>query len=83
MEAELPYDEVDGRRVTEEATVAGPKRMEVSTKEEVNQFQGSMGIEEVPAVKDVHWSEMEEDFVICEHTEEFGGEQIRRREEEQ
>ena len=41
-----------------------------SVDEEVNQVQGSMGIEE----EDVHKSEMEEDFVMCEQIEEFGGE---------
>ena len=51
------------------------KRKVSSVEEEVDQVQGSMGVEEGTAVKDVYKSEMEEDFVVlcCEHTEEFGG----------
>ena len=46
-----------------------------SVEEEVNRIQGSKGIEEVDAVKDVHKSGMEGDVVMCEHAKELGGEQ--------
>ena len=40
-----------------------------SVEQEVNQVQGSKGIEEDTAVKDVRMKI----YVMCEHTEEFGG----------
>ena len=89
MQAELPSDDVDDRKVTEDAALAGCSHTEddgcvhqceeggkvSSVKEEVIQAHGSMGIAEVTASKDVRHSETEEDFVMCKHTEEFEGEE--------